>query len=449
MRALATASAPRIPRRGTRYRMPKVFISYRRADTGDLCDRLATRLRWALGSDAVFRDVNTILAGSSFPDVLRQGIEACPVMLALIGPEWLTPVGSPPRRRLDDPDDWVRAEIVSALRLGHLVIPVLAEGAPRLDGAALPPDLAPLAQFAALPLRSSAAFDQDVRALLGAIRPHVAWRPASWLTLAVGVYVLLMYIVVAVAFSGLPSQIAEQLTQSPALDSVLMACLEIIIGVFVGWRALAWRQWGWLTAGAVIALSGPLLFVPPPTTSLYLSVLYYIAVWPISALLMTLAGLIGPRPPQAPDTLRARWTTWHTTLAILLGLIACSSALIWISLYDLPNSLLTQFTFGGGTYEMVMLMIAAGCVAAERAFAFGRVWWGVSMVALTVGGVLGAVLPILPVIAHVNGAIGAILDYSNGVLPLLFALTLLVWLTSYSARVPAQAMMKGKGALTR
>lgn len=66
--------------------MPQIFISYRRADTGDLCDRLATRLRWAFGEDAVFRDVNTILAGTSFPDALREGVEACPVTLALMGP---------------------------------------------------------------------------------------------------------------------------------------------------------------------------------------------------------------------------------------------------------------------------------------------------------------------------------------------------------------------------
>lgn len=421
--------------------MPKVFISYRRADTGDLCDRLATRLRWALGDDAIFRDVNTILAGSSFPAVLRQGVETCPVMLALIGPSWLLPVGTPPRRRLDDPDDWVRAEIASALRLGHLVIPVLAEGAPALATAALPPDLAPLAQFAPLPLRPDPAFDQDVRALLAAIRPRVAWRPASWLTLAVGIYITLVYLIIVAAFAGPLGPVALPLAHSPVFDPVLAAFLEVIIGAFIGWRALTERKWGWLAVGALVAVSGATLFLPILATSSNLNLLYTLLAWPAAGFFTLLAGLIGPHPPHAPDTLHARWTGWHTALAILLGLAVGCYALTWITVFDVSSSAATLLIYGVALAELTLLMVAAGCVAAERAFAYGRVWWGAGAVIVTIVGLLGALLPVLPIFAHANDALSAALEYTNGVAPPIFVLFMLGWLTSYGARTPAR---KGK-----
>jgi hypothetical protein len=61
------------------------------------------------------------------------------VLLALIGSQWVTITDEEGKRRLDDPNDFVRLEIEAALQRGVLVIPILVRGAkmPRL-GTCLP-----------------------------------------------------------------------------------------------------------------------------------------------------------------------------------------------------------------------------------------------------------------------------------------------------------------------
>ena len=61
--------------------------------------------------------------------VLEAGSEKCDVLLAVIGKGWLDLRDPDGGRRLDDPKDFVRIEIASALRLGERVIPVLVNGA--------------------------------------------------------------------------------------------------------------------------------------------------------------------------------------------------------------------------------------------------------------------------------------------------------------------------------
>jgi hypothetical protein len=56
-------------------------------------------------------------------------VAVCQVLLAVIGPTWLTVTDERGRRRLDDPDDIVRLEIEAALAREVRVIPILVEGA--------------------------------------------------------------------------------------------------------------------------------------------------------------------------------------------------------------------------------------------------------------------------------------------------------------------------------
>ena len=64
-------------------------------------------------------------AGAEFADVIRQQVERCDVLLALIGPDWNQITDVQGRRRLDLQDDLVRVEIASALSAGKRVIPSL------------------------------------------------------------------------------------------------------------------------------------------------------------------------------------------------------------------------------------------------------------------------------------------------------------------------------------
>ena len=87
------------------------------------------------------------------------------MLLTLIGNEWLTITDEHGRRRLDDPDDFVRLEIEAALTRNVRVIPILVEDAqmPRADD--LPDSLAKLVRRQALEL-SPARFEFDTSRLL-------------------------------------------------------------------------------------------------------------------------------------------------------------------------------------------------------------------------------------------------------------------------------------------
>ena len=83
-----------------------------------------------LPSTSLFMDVQEgILAGADFADVIRQQVARCDVLVALIGPKW-NEVDAQGHQQLDDPADFVRIEIASALADGKHVIPVLLDGAP-------------------------------------------------------------------------------------------------------------------------------------------------------------------------------------------------------------------------------------------------------------------------------------------------------------------------------
>ena len=96
--------------------------------------------------------------------------------MAVIGPNWLTAADERGRRRLDDPDDFVRLEIEAALARGVRVIPVLAEGAvvPRRQD--LPESLAGLARRNALLIRHE-SFRSDATRLVTAIERLLAPAP--------------------------------------------------------------------------------------------------------------------------------------------------------------------------------------------------------------------------------------------------------------------------------
>jgi TIR domain/NACHT domain len=143
----------------------RIFISYRREDTaypaGWLFDRLADRY----GAGQVFKDVDSIELGDNFVAVITGAVGSCDVLLALIGPQWLTIADDQGRRRLDSPDDFVRLEIEAALTRRVLVIPILVDGAKMPPAEELPDRLAELVRRQALEL-SPARFASDTSRLL-------------------------------------------------------------------------------------------------------------------------------------------------------------------------------------------------------------------------------------------------------------------------------------------
>jgi hypothetical protein len=122
-----------------------VFINYRGEDTRSYAVLLYRELSRHLGDDLVFLDSESIKAGADFEQEILGRVRSCHALLAVVGPHWLTATNPSGQRRIDDPDDWIRRELVMAFTVDTKVIPVLTDDAVLPSAAALPADIAALA----------------------------------------------------------------------------------------------------------------------------------------------------------------------------------------------------------------------------------------------------------------------------------------------------------------
>lgn len=149
--------------------MARIFINYRRQDTEGYVGRLYDHLTRHFEPDALFLDIDSIPPGVDFVEFLDSAIEQTDVLLAVIGPGWLSAADEAGERRIAREDDFVRIEIASALRQKKVVIPVLVGGARTPRSADLPEDISGLARRNAFEL-SHMRFGADVDKLAEAIR---------------------------------------------------------------------------------------------------------------------------------------------------------------------------------------------------------------------------------------------------------------------------------------
>jgi hypothetical protein len=127
-----------------------IFISYRRADSAPYARLLQVELSKRFPDVPIFMDLDSIEPGLDFAAIIRDAVNSCRVMVVLIGRQWTTLADDEGRRRLDDPDDYVRFEIRTALKRGVRTIPVLLDGARMPRQEHLPHDLRKLARLHAL-----------------------------------------------------------------------------------------------------------------------------------------------------------------------------------------------------------------------------------------------------------------------------------------------------------
>jgi len=147
--------------------MPSLFISYRREDTVAYAGRLYDHLGNHFGADKVFMDIGQIAPGEDFVEVLDARIRSSEVVIALIGPAWLS-VSNEQGRRLDQADDFVRYELAAALAQGKRLIPVLVGGARMPNAKELPAAIGALARCQAHPVDDT-RFEYDLDALIRSI----------------------------------------------------------------------------------------------------------------------------------------------------------------------------------------------------------------------------------------------------------------------------------------
>ncbi|HEV3385313.1 MAG TPA: toll/interleukin-1 receptor domain-containing protein [Gemmata sp.] len=140
--------------------MPRIFISYRRHDSGYVASMLAEKIAAQFGEESVFLDIDNIPLGVDFRTHIDQAVGRCDILLALIGVSWLDAADENGTRRLEKANDFVCMEIQSALQRDILVIPVL------LDGARMPLERELPSAIKMLAFRNAATLHsgQDLRA---------------------------------------------------------------------------------------------------------------------------------------------------------------------------------------------------------------------------------------------------------------------------------------------
>jgi hypothetical protein len=153
-----------------------LFISYRRDDSPGEAGRLFDACATAFGRQNVFMDVTGIRFGIDFRDEIKANVNDCGVLLAIIGPQWAAITDPTGERRLDNPNDFVRVEIVEALERRIPVIPVLVHNARLPRASELPDELKPLVYRNCAELTHT-RWDSDVAILLEALKGYVV--PAS------------------------------------------------------------------------------------------------------------------------------------------------------------------------------------------------------------------------------------------------------------------------------
>jgi uncharacterized membrane protein YhaH (DUF805 family) len=156
----------------------RIFINYRREISADAAGRLSDRLIQHFDQERLFMDIDSIEPGVDFVKTLDDQVAQCGAFIAVIGPGWTDLKNAEGQRRLDQPNDYVRIEIESALKRDIRVIPVLVDGARMPTADELPDSIKALARRNAIML-SHHRFGLEADELAQALQRVLGLQPRS------------------------------------------------------------------------------------------------------------------------------------------------------------------------------------------------------------------------------------------------------------------------------
>jgi hypothetical protein len=146
--------------------MAQIFVSYRRSDSAYVAASITDKLQQHFGEDSVFFDVDDIPLGVDFREYIGNAVGQCDVLLAIIGDQWVRAADDRGNRRIDDPSDFVRIEIESALKRNIPVIPVLVGQVQMPSANDLPPSIQSIVYRNATELRAGRDLRQHIELLI-------------------------------------------------------------------------------------------------------------------------------------------------------------------------------------------------------------------------------------------------------------------------------------------
>lgn len=145
-----------------------IFINYRKSDANLQAGYLYSELKKYFHKDQLFKDFNTILPGTDFEKSINEALMKCDVLLVCIGKSWLSVTNERGERRLEDPNDFVRLEIATALQRDIPTVPVLFDDTPFPSPHELPDDLRGLNKRQYVEIETN-RFEEDTKKLADAI----------------------------------------------------------------------------------------------------------------------------------------------------------------------------------------------------------------------------------------------------------------------------------------
>ena len=151
----------------------KIFINYRKDDSPWNSLALYQELIKYFPKENIFKDFNTIEPGTDFVESIEEALESCDVLLVLLSEHWLEIKDKKGNIRINNPDDFVRIEIATALKRNIIVIPVLFDDAVLPQASELPDDLKKLARRQTIEIDKT-RFEADTAKLVGTIKNVLA-----------------------------------------------------------------------------------------------------------------------------------------------------------------------------------------------------------------------------------------------------------------------------------
>lgn len=150
--------------------MAKVFLSYRRTGAHPDVAKVVDGLKRAHGPQS-FVDAPPIrAAGSAYRTLVENAMRECVGTTVIAGPEIASAPDVLGKRSLDNPDDPLRIEIESALKIHKMMVVVaLVGGAELPDVRDLPAPLRPLTRRGVLNMGAAESFEADSSYLSAAV----------------------------------------------------------------------------------------------------------------------------------------------------------------------------------------------------------------------------------------------------------------------------------------
>ena len=148
----------------------QIFISYERTDA-IAAGLFYIQLKEQYGEGFVFKDMEETVAGTKWPDRLRRLVQGCKAFVLIIVPDWQE---KRVIKKLNDPNNWVHREIVTAVEANKLIFPVVVQGASPPSKADVPSKISQAIhdRHHFLFRQSSAFWEEDIKRLCAEIEQH-------------------------------------------------------------------------------------------------------------------------------------------------------------------------------------------------------------------------------------------------------------------------------------